>query len=274
MLFQQTKGDGVSLDVARQPIRKRRLDLDGHDGARLQRGVERRRSDRLNSDYRHVGAKAVGGDADAADQAATPGGHHQRADVGRVFEDFERNRPATGDDRRVVVRRDEGEPALAREPQPFGFSFVVGWAALHELGARVAERLDLRLRSRFRNHDESGHAQQRSRSGDTQTMVARRRRDYFVRLQRQERIERAPQLERARGLEALELEPDLNPSPLRQPHRALERRPHHIPPNPLRRGPNVVERNHALGIVTACHLSLSAQSSEAAWPAGVASLTG
>ena len=86
----------------------------------------------------------MGGDADPADQATTTNRDDQRSHIRLVLENLEGDRAASSDHVWIVVCRDEGDAALAREAQALGLSIVVGFAVLDQFGARTAQRVDLR----------------------------------------------------------------------------------------------------------------------------------
>src|SRR5690606_15545606 len=126
-----------------------------------------------------------------------------------------------------------------------GVRVVVRARRRPELRAQRPDPRLLRLGRRLRDPDHGACARLLRGQGHRHPVVSRGRRDHLaapkLRTQRQHRVRRAPQLERARPLPALELQIDITPGDLRKPGRALEGR---TPRPPLQPPPRLVDLPH------------------------------
>ena len=180
----------------------------------------------LDPDDADARPEAANGCGDAARQPTATDRHEHARQVRQVLGDLQAARPLAGDDPIVVVRGDDGEPALGGDPLRGHPPLLARRPDHHDLGTVRLDARPLHGR-RIAGHDDDGRRAEQPRGArHALCVVPGRVRDDAARahLRREagHRVVGATQLERADGLERLGLE---EPATLGRPERH-ERRPH------------------------------------------------
>ena len=177
------------------------------------------------------GFERLGGDRDAADQPAAADRRHDRVEIGPVGEEFERDRPLAGDDRRIVIGVDKGEPVFMGERLGRFARGDEAVALQHDIGAQAFCALDLDERGAFGHDDSCRDTEAPGVIGHPLGMIAGRHRDDaglpLRRAEGQQFVQRAALLERAGAVQGFELQMDLAAGELGQPRRGDGRRALH-----------------------------------------------
>src|SRR6185437_2560508 len=209
-LGHQVREGGRTHRQRDQAVRQTRRLVQLHRSPRRQRLRQLRRSHGLYAPDPGGAACRREPRHDPGDQPPAADGHHDRFDLGEVFDDFERDRGLTRDHIGVVEGRDHGEMLLRH--QRFGLRKAVGGGppGEYDLTAPFLYALDLHCGRRFRHHDDGAHAETVGGPGDGLPVIPRRVGDDSavpIRLgQAAHRGEGAAGLEGPHGLQALELE--------------------------------------------------------------------
>ena len=199
----------------RLAARGRRQPVDG-----LIHGGEQLGLDAVDLD---LGLDRLGRDRDARDDATAADRHHDGVEIGLVLEHLEADGALAGDDLGVVVGVHEGQVLLLGDLARGQRRGVQGVADQHHPGAEFPGALDLGEGGELGHDDDGRDAQAPGMVGDPLGVIARRHGDdaVFRLLGRQalELVERAPVLERAGVLQALQLQVELAAQALAQARR-------------------------------------------------------
>src|SRR5439155_21749633 len=104
------------------------------------------------------GAEAFGGDGAAGKQTAAPDRSNQRVQLRRLFEQFKRGRTLSGDDQRVIERRDERGAGLLSYGGRDLFTILAVAIVSDYRGAIAPRRRQLGAGSVGRHHDGASRA--------------------------------------------------------------------------------------------------------------------
>ena len=137
---------------------------------RSRRIVSRRGFD---ADDRATGRHRFGGQRRAGEESAAAARRQQDVELAGLFEQLARGRALTGDHVRVIVGRDEGEPALLRQPAADGLAVVALAVVEDDVGA-VSFGGGALDRGRVTRHDDHARdVQELSRQRDRLCVIAR-----------------------------------------------------------------------------------------------------
>ncbi len=166
----------------------------------------------LDAEDLHVGAQALDGGGDAAEEASAGDGSEDEIDVGELFDDFEAAGGLAGDDLLVVVGRNDDVAVPANEFFGLGETLAGGDADVDDFGA-VGESGRALDGGGVRRHDDHCFRADLARSvGDALGVVAAGVGDDaagdFFRRELEDLVGSAAELEAADGLEAFGFEPD------------------------------------------------------------------
>ena len=194
------------------------------------------------------------GTASAMPEASPPPPHGMTIRAGgaaELLDDLEPDRALPGDDRRIVEARHHGRAGLVGDPRGDLLAALGPAVVEDDLGALAARALDLHLRRVGRHDDDRPDAEPPRGDRHAARVIARREGDHaalpLLRRELQQPVGRAPQLERAAGLQALAFEPDARARDLAfDQRRALDQAG-----DPLR------PRRRTSSRVTSAHLELS-----------------
>ncbi len=198
------------VDLAGEPVgeRGRHRNLDhaaGGEGPGHGGGL-----DALRADDAHLRGLAPEQRGASAQQSAAAHADHERAEVGKIFEDFQRHRALAGQEHVAQAGVDEGEAVGGAVRLGGDHRRIVVGLAVVERGAEGADARLLHVGRGARHEDGGGDAQRLGGVGHAEPVVAGRRGHHAAALrlggEGGERVERAAQLERAGDLAILELE--------------------------------------------------------------------
>ena len=139
--------------------------------------VHRRVERRLHADDLDPRGERLGGDRDPRNQPAAADRHDDRVEIGPVGQQFERDRPLAGDDRRVVIGVDKGQAVFAGERLCRFARSGEAVAFEHDLGAERFGVIDFDERRALGHDDRRRDAETPRMIGDALGMVAGRHRD-------------------------------------------------------------------------------------------------
>ncbi len=202
--------------------------LEPDAASRLQRLEHRVGFVRLHAEDPYVRPERLHVTGDPGDQAAAADRHEDRGDVAEAMpQDLIADRPLARDDEVVVERRHERHAGRLRQLVAVRLRVLVGVAGQDDVGAEVADRLDLDLRRRLRHDDERAQAEVSGGERHALRVVAGARGNHAggpLRLRQvRNAVIGAAQLEAEDRLQVFPLEADIVAQPLRQPRGALER---------------------------------------------------
>ena len=203
----------------------------------------------LDADHARGRRQRLHGDPDSADQPAAADRHDHGVERRKILEELERDRAGAGDHVRMRVRRDVESAAARRVRLRLPLRLVVV-AALPQLGAGGADGVDLRARRVGGDEDRERKTERARGVRERPAVVARGCRHQPGRPTRsgaladaQRRVERAPDLVRAGGLDDFELQVNVGAADAGQPLRTAHRRPQHAAVNAPGRVTNVRQRD-------------------------------
>ena len=169
------------------------------------------------------GPERLGRDRDARDQAAAADRDDQHIEIGRIRQDLERDRALAGDHRRVGEGMDVGQAITLGAGERRPVALVPDPALDLEPGAPALDLLGLERRDVGRHEHGRGRAGDPAGVGDRGAVIAAGRGDDAAADlglgERAELADRAPRLERARHLQAFELEHERGAVGKRAAHR-------------------------------------------------------
>ena len=188
--------------------RRRRRDRDPLALAERQVDVVRRV--RLDAEHGDAGEEGPRDRAAARHEPAAPHGRDERVERWHLPEELEGGRALPGHDLVVVVGRHQDAPRLLHDLLRDGGAVVAQAIVEDDLGPVVARGLELERRRVLGHADDRGRPRHPRRERDALGMVARREGDdppgALPGREREELVERAADLERARALEPFALE--------------------------------------------------------------------
>ena len=135
----------------------------------------------LDADHLDAGLQRLGGGGDAGNQAAAADRDHQRVEVGRILQHFQRDGPRPGHHRDIVERMDEDIAVVRFQLPRMGIGIVEPLAMQHDMGAMAFGLGDFDHRRRHRHDDRHRNAEPAAMIGDRLGMVAGRGRDHAAR---------------------------------------------------------------------------------------------
>ncbi|MPN61836.1 hypothetical protein SDC9_209580 [bioreactor metagenome] len=97
-----------------------------------------------------------------------------------LLQQFQRQRPLTGNHHRMIEWRNPGKTLLLRQFNRFRFRFIKVCAMQQHFAAKPANGIDFDIRRRNRHHDQRLHAQTSGGKRHALGMVARRSGDHPV----------------------------------------------------------------------------------------------
>ena len=208
---------------------------------------ERRARRGLDADDADLGPQCVERDRDPCrEPAAADGDHHGRRPVGELLGELEPERPLAGDDARVLEGVHERGSGLLRAGECERGRLVEALARQLDLGPVAPSGVDLRHGRGLGDEDRRGDAGLARRPRNRLPVVPGARRDdaggALVRGELRDRVERAPDLERACPLEVLGLEQHRPAREAREGLRREHRRDARDAGETLLRLPDVVDR--------------------------------
>ena len=109
----------------------------------------------FDADDAALGSHRRGRESTAGKQPAAAAGDEQHVEAGDVFAELEPGRSLSRDDGRIVVRRDQGEAALDRQPAPDRFAVVTIAVVQHDLRAVAFRGRALHGRRVVRHDDDA-----------------------------------------------------------------------------------------------------------------------
>ena len=172
---------------------------------------------RLDADHPAAGRQRVRRDRRSREQTAAAARHEQEIERADLVEELARRRALAGDDVRVIVGRDEREPALARQPLADRFAILAVAIVEDDLAAVPFRRAALHRRRVGRHDDDARDVEQLAGERDRLRVVAGRKGDdaaaALVGREARQRVVGAAELEGAGALQVLALEEQLGAGP-------------------------------------------------------------
>src|SRR5690606_9808068 len=174
--------------------------------------------------------------------------HDDARQVRDLFQQLEPDGALAGNDEVVIEGVHHGEPLFGFEPARLDHCVRDGRAGQHDPRA-VAPRVgELDQRCALRHHDGGGDAEPLAMVGHRLRVVAGAGRDDaappLLRREREQAVQRATVLERARALEVLQLDAQAAGHDIRERQRGRARREHDAAADPVPGGVDVGERGH------------------------------
>ena len=165
---------------------------------------------------------------DPGEQAAAAHGNEHRIDVSELCRDFDAAACLSGDDGRIVVRRQVGHAVLLRVLAGVHLGVEAVGAEEAHVAAVSADRIDLGRCGVLGYEDDARDVELLHRVGNGRAVIAARSGDAargaLPGAQRHDPVGRTAQLERPRVLQVLEFEMDVRPRALAVRRRVVERR--------------------------------------------------
>ena len=146
----------------------------------LERAVHRIGFQRFDADHLDLGPDRLDVTGDAGDQAAAADRHENRRQiVWSLAEDFRRNGALTGDHERIVKgMHEESFPVVGHQLVAARLGVGERIAGQLDLGAELADRVDLDLRRGLRHHDQGADPEVTGRKRHALRVVAGAGRDH------------------------------------------------------------------------------------------------